>query len=245
MVDDIVGVSEAGIKAQKMNSFINLKTAEKSLRFGVEKCKSMVIGSNNEVENENNISNNKLLVDQWSVKYEESSTGEAILTEHYLGQSEIESTKSQKYLGFVLSSTGDNMANINPIKKKAIGVVSNKLHSLNLKFYYFGYSTIFLNVLVRSSILYASELKEDKVHQLERIEEQFMRKILNTTKSCPIVALYLTLGQIPAGFQIQKMKVLYLKYILSEDEESLILKFFFLQLKNQQKAIGHLVVLMI
>ena len=245
MVDDIVGVSEAGIKAQKMNSFINLKTAEKSLKFGVEKCKSMVIESNTEVENDNKISNNKLSVDRWSMKYEESSTGEAILTEHYLGQSEIESTKSQKYLGFVLSSTGDNMANINPIKKKAIGVVSNKLHSLNLKFYYFGYSTIFLNVLVRSSILYASELKEDKVHQLERIEEQFMRKILNTTKSCPIVALYLTLGQIPAGFQIQKMKVLYLKYILSEDEESLILKFFFLQLENQQKAIGHLVVLMI
>ena len=144
------------------------------------------------------------------------------------------------------------MANINAIKKKAIGVVKtalNKLNSLNLKFYYFECSTIFLNVLVRSSILYASELyyqlKENEVRQLERIEEQFMRKILNTTKICPIVALYLTLGQIPAGFQIQKMKVLYLKYILSEDEESLILKFFFLQLENQQKAIGHLVVLMI
>ena len=37
MVDDIVGVSEAGKDAQNMNSFINLKTAEKSLRYGVEK----------------------------------------------------------------------------------------------------------------------------------------------------------------------------------------------------------------
>ena len=159
MVDDIVGVSEAGIKAQKMNSFINLKTAEKSLKFGVEKCKSMVIESNTEVENDNKFSNNKLSVDRWSMKYEESSTGEAILTEHYLGQSEIESTKSQKYLGFVLSSTGDNMVNINAINKKAIGVVKtalNKLNSLNLKLYYFECSTIFLNVLVRSSILYAS-----------------------------------------------------------------------------------------
>ena len=45
MMDDIVGVSEAGKDATKMNSFINLKTAEKSLRFGASKCKSMIIGS--------------------------------------------------------------------------------------------------------------------------------------------------------------------------------------------------------
>ena len=79
-------------------------------------------------------------------------------------------------------------------------------------------------------------MKENEVRQLERIEEQFMRKILNTTKSCPIVALYLTLGQIPARFEIQKMKLLYLKYILSEDEESLIRKFFFLQLEKPTKG---------
>ena len=46
MIDDIVGVTEAGINAQKMNSFINLKTAEKSPRFGASKCKSMVIRKN-------------------------------------------------------------------------------------------------------------------------------------------------------------------------------------------------------
>ena len=71
MVDDIVGVSEAGKDATKMNSFINLKTAEKSLRFGASKCKSMIIGSK---ENENNIYNNKLFVDQWDVNYVENLT---------------------------------------------------------------------------------------------------------------------------------------------------------------------------
>ena len=95
MVDDIVGISEAGKDAQNMNSFINLKTAEKSLRFGVEKCRSMLVESNTEVENENN----KLFVDQWSEIYvENSTTGEAELKEHYVGQKEIESTTSQKYL---------------------------------------------------------------------------------------------------------------------------------------------------
>ena len=53
------------------------------------------------------------------------------------------------------------MANINAVKKKAIGVVKsalNKLNSLNLKHYYFECSIIILNVMVRSSILHASEM---------------------------------------------------------------------------------------
>ena len=31
LVDDIIGVTEAGLNAQKMNAFINIKTAEKNL----------------------------------------------------------------------------------------------------------------------------------------------------------------------------------------------------------------------
>ena len=34
MVDDIIGVTEAGYKAKQMNKFINVKTAEKTLQFG-------------------------------------------------------------------------------------------------------------------------------------------------------------------------------------------------------------------
>ena len=44
LVDDLVGVTEAGYKAQQMNTFINVKTAEKSLQFGASKCKSLLIG---------------------------------------------------------------------------------------------------------------------------------------------------------------------------------------------------------
>ena len=37
LVDDIIGVTEAGFQAQMMNSFINVKTGEKGLQFGVIK----------------------------------------------------------------------------------------------------------------------------------------------------------------------------------------------------------------
>ena len=94
--------------------------------------------------------------------------------------------------------------------------------------------------MVRSSILYASEmyydLKETEVRQLERIEEGYLRKVLNTTKGCPIIQLYLAVGHTPARFEIQKMRLLYLKYILEEDESSLLSKFFKLQLEFPTKG---------
>ena len=63
----------------------------------------MIIGLKNEDENKSKILNSKLRFDKWEVKYvENSSTGEAELKEQYLGQTDIENVKSQKYLGFVL-----------------------------------------------------------------------------------------------------------------------------------------------
>ena len=135
--------------------------------------------------------------------------GVADLVEKYTGQIEIENVSEQKYLGFVLSSSGDNMVNIREIKKKSIGVVKktlNKLESLHLKEYYFECAIIMMNVMIRSSILYASDmyyqLKETELRQLERIEESYLRQVLKTTKGCPINQLYLSLGQYPARFEI-------------------------------------------
>ena len=239
LVDDIIGVTEAGIKAQEMNAFINMKTAEKGLQFGPTKCKSMIVG-----KDISTVINSNIMVDKWSVSYTENvTTGKGNLKEIYCGLTEVEKTANQKYLGFVLSNTGDNMVNIMEIRNKSIGVVKstlNKLNSLNLKKYYFECAVILLNVMVRSSILYASEmyydLKETEVRQLERIEEGYLRKVLNTTKGCPIIQLYLAVGHTPARFEIQKMRLLYLKYILEEDESSLLSKFFKLQLEFPTKG---------
>ena len=65
--------------------------------------------------------------------------------------------------------------------------------------------------MLRSSFLYACEtycnLKETEVRQSERIEDTSMRKLLKTTKGCPIVQIYIELGQIPARFDIMKIRL--------------------------------------
>ena len=59
----------------------------------------------------------------------------------------------------------------------------------------------------------------------------FLIKVLNTSKGCPIVQLYLETGHIPARVEIQKTRLLYLQYILQQSKESTIFKFFQLQLE--------------
>ena len=48
LVDDLIGVTEAGFKAHQMNAVINAKTAEKRLQIGVAKCKTTFIGKGQE-----------------------------------------------------------------------------------------------------------------------------------------------------------------------------------------------------
>ena len=185
LVDDMIGVTEAGYKAHQMNALLNVKTAEKRLQFGVSKCKTMLVSKNTE-----NVINNPLTVDKWNVKHVENiETGDSDLIETYEGGVEIEKTDNQKYLGFVLSCKGDNMVNINAMKKKSIWIIRKiftKLDSLHLKKYYFECGMIFLNVMLRSSIFYACEtyynLKETELRQLERIEEGFLRKMFKTSR---------------------------------------------------------------
>ena len=97
-----------------------------------------------------------------------------------------------------------------------------------------------MNAMLRSSILYACEtyydLKESEVRQLERIEEQFLRQLLETGKGCPITQLYLEVGQMPARFIIIKTRHLFLKYILNQSQDSMINKFYQLQLESSAKG---------
>ena len=179
------------------------------------------------------------MIDEWKITY--SETGNII--ENYSGQTPIEETEHQKYLGFNISSTGNNMVNINAVKKKSIGIIRKiiiRLNSLKLGKYYFECAAIFMLSMLRPSILYASEmcygLKENELRHLEKIEEEYLRKILKTGKGCPISQLYLEMGLYPARFEIQKLRMLYLKYGLEQTEDSLVKRFLSLQLNQPTRG---------
>ena len=109
LVDDLIGVTEAGFKTQIMNTILNLKSAEKGLQFGTSKCKTMIIiGKKVDI-----VRNNTIHVDGWKEDYiENEANGEIEMKEKYVGKIAIEDVQKQKYLGFDISSKGDNLENI-------------------------------------------------------------------------------------------------------------------------------------
>ena len=62
-----------------------------------------------------------------------------------------------------------------------------------------------------------------------------MRQLLKTTKGCPISQLYSELVQIPARFDILKLRMFYVKDILNQEPTSMIYKVFYLQLEKPVK----------
>ena len=222
LVDDIICITENGYKAQEMNAVINTKSAEKSLQFGVAKCNTMLVGKCTDSQIET-----KLSVDSWDSHYAISGDDLNVI-ENFAGQTEISQISETMYLGFMLSSNGGNSANIKYVKNKSIGITRkliSRLDSLNLRKYYFEASVILKNSILRGSILYGCEsyydLKETELRQFERIEETYMRKLLKAPRGCPIVQLYLELGEVPARFQIMKIRLMFLKYILDQENESI------------------------
>jgi hypothetical protein len=129
------------------------------------------------------------------------------------------------------------MKNITEMKNKSVWIMNkifNRLHSLNLRKYFFECGITFLNIMLRSSILYAAEtyydLKETQLRALERIEEKSFRRLLKTSKGCPLAQLYLEIGHKPARFEVFCMHLLFLKNILHE-ADSRINTFIQLQLE--------------
>ena len=75
----------------------------------------------------------------------------------------------------MLSSSGDNMVNIKHMKNKSVGIIRqifNKLESLNLQKYHFECAIIFMNCMLRSSILLV----------------RFHTLVTATTDSCCVIA---------------------------------------------------------
>jgi hypothetical protein len=82
LVDDLIGITDAGYKAQQMNAVLNVKTAEKRLQYGESKCKSMLVSKNAN----HCVLNSPLMVDKWSVTHVDNpNTGEIDLVETYEG----------------------------------------------------------------------------------------------------------------------------------------------------------------
>ena len=99
---------------------------------------------------------------------------------------------------------------------------------------------IYINSLLRSTTLFAAEtmynVTEKEYRIIERIDEDMMRRVFKTGRGCAIYQLYLESGQLPARFVIKRMKLIFLHYILTREEESLMFRFLMAQRNDPTKG---------
>ena len=90
-----------------------------------------------------------------------------------------------------------------------------------------------------SSLLCNSEtwynITKAEINLIESVDLQLLRNIFNVPKSTPKEMLYLELGCLPLRYLIKKRRILFLHYILNEDNNSMIHRFLMTQIKTSKK----------
>ena len=169
-------------------------------------------------------------IDYWSEKHNEEDQ----IMETFKGKIKMKNVSEQKYLGFIISDDGTNIKNILAKEKRAHGIKREIQYLTNgLGKYTFESSMIYINSLLRSTTLFAAEtmynISEKEYRIIERIDEDMMRRVFKTGRGDAIYQLYLESGQIPARFVIRRMKLIFVHYILTQKEETLMRKFLMAQ----------------
>ena len=101
--------------------------------------------------------------------------------------------------------------------------------------------SLFINsILTNSEVWY--NLSKIEIEQLEQIDEELLRKVLETGRSTPKVMLYLEMGCLPIRFIVKKRRIMYLHYILHQEKESLLHRFFLAQKANPVRGDWYLTV---
>ena len=78
---DTIGISQAGYKAAQFNNYMNVKSADKYLQFGYDKCRAMVVGKKSE-----SYHIPKLQVDTWNTHH----TKEGGIIEYFAGKKDMQ-----------------------------------------------------------------------------------------------------------------------------------------------------------
>ena len=173
---------------------------------------------------------------------EKLKTGEWTTNDVWTGEHIMEEETDERYLGDVISTNGQNLKNIKARIAKGKGIM-NKIFTMLDGFHfgkqYFEVGVLLRNSLLVSSMLFNSEawynLTETELNLLETIDLQFLRQLLKAPKGTPKEMFFLELGCMPYREIIRERRLGFLHYILNEDKDSMVNRFFHSQLKTRKK----------
>ena len=237
MVDDVACPAVCGVDSVEVTAFINSKTNTKKLQFGVEKCHQLHVGNKESLCPD-------LQINNWGIeKKSEIMTGFENLSDVQVDDYKLEKVENEKHLGDVISADGTNTKNVVSRQNKSYGInkqIGSMLREVCYGPYFFEVAMIYRESLLLSSILTNSEawykVTKQDIDTLEKCDESLLRMVFETPCTTTKCMLYLESGVRPIRFHIMARRLMFLWYILNEDDSSLILRFFKAQMTNPGKG---------
>ena len=175
-------------------------------------------------------------------KKDDLKTGVENLEDVLGDQYKLENVLDDKYLGDMISVDGRNAKNIAAKVAKATGIlkqVKNILEDMCLGPFYLKVALVLRNSLFLNGFLTNLEasygLTDAEIEQLEKVDEQLLRAILECPCSVPKEMLYLELGVTPIRYIIMCRRLLFYQEILKQPNNSLMYKFYQTQHSNPTK----------
>ena len=180
--DDILLVSESETGLQKMLSTLKLYTDNNGMRVNQTKTKVMIFNKN----------------------------GRHIRKHFTLGGQKIECTRSYKYLGFMVTPSGEIQSGLNDLKDRAQRAFFNVKSKLGPLFQKHPNITLKLfDTLIKPILLYCSDfwgiLNLPKNNPIEILQNSIYKQLLGVQKQTTTLGILLELGQIPLSIYAKKM----------------------------------------
>ena len=237
MVDDQISVSNCGLDSILAISHLNAQTNLKRLQFGAQKCHKLHIGRNCGICPD-------MEIDTWNLEKSSDNITSVVELVDAEGQKHIlEEVITAKYLGDIIQADGKNDRNIQERKIRGLAAsrqIEELLDDLCLGDYHFEAANILRSSLLLSSLLSNCEawyhITKKEITELESVDETLLRKIFSAHSKTPIETLYLESGNIPIRFILMSRRLNFLKYMLNEDEDSLLRSFLEAQLDTPVKG---------
>ena len=216
MVDDILGIQKCDNSMVIQNSYINSFIESRRQKFCENKCSRLHIGKHNK---------------------------KGGCPELYIHNIKMKNSLKEKYLGDILSSSGNPHLTVLDRISRGYGIIGEIMSILDE--IPTGRKRIKIGLLLRqswflNSILLNSEswhsITDTDIEKLTILDNCLMRYILGAHSKVPTEMLFLETAAIPIKYVIKCRRMIYLKEILDRKDNEIINKIYYTQKANPLKG---------
>ena len=144
----------------------------------------------------------------------------------------VDKVSQAVYLGDIISQDGSNTANIRDRVGKGTGQMNTIMtlpKSISFGTTYFEIAISLREAHLINGMLTSSEawygLKKKEIEELEDVDKNLIRNILDAPQGSCIESLYLELGLIPISILIKARRINYYHYLVNLEKDEMLFKF--------------------